>query len=662
MFACAAALCAGVLLGVLHAAQVDRTRLVDGQGYEVAVQLTSAPRPHEAAGRTWWSADGRIAAGADEARVSLSGNGDLAASMGDTLIARMVAGPPFGRGRSASLRVVGTAQVVPAHGPAATARVLMRQVAGNGDAGWLLSGMTLGSDQGLSPVAADDMRASGLTHLTAVSGANCAILLALVHWLGGWLHVPRAPRALAAGVVLGTFVVVVGSQPSVLRASVMAGLTLAAGLVGGRRAAAHVLQVSAVLLLMLDPWLAYSVGFMLSIAATAGLIAVIDRGALAATMAAQVATFPILLAIGGAVGPRTVIANVLAAPLAAVVPVLGLVALAGQWAVGSGGVAAVLGRALCELILRVAAWDGVPELTWLPGHAGVLLACVVTIGVFAIGRRHVVVVAAGLVALVSSTIAFADGWPPRDWWIVACDVGQGDAFVARSGGGVVVVDAGTDPETTDACLDRLGVDRVDLLVLSHFHADHVDGLGGVFTRPVAQVWVSPWREPVEQYEQAQRLLSGVPVSVPAPTAMALVGDMRLTVIWPERVIHAGSVPNNASVSLLLTTPHASAAFLGDIEPEAQQAILRAWPIDVDVAKVPHHGSAQFDPRLPAAASARIALIGVGEDNTFGHPAPEAVSAWQQAGAAVYTTAANGDIAVTRELAVQVRGRREPGLG
>jgi len=144
--------------------------------------------------------------------------------------------------------------------------------------------------------------------------------------------------------------------------------------------------------------------------------------------------------------------------------------------------------------------------------------------------------------------------------------------------------------------------------------------------------------------------------------MALVGDMRLTVIWPERVIHAGSVPNNASVSLLLTTPHASAAFLGDIEPEAQQAILRAWPIDVDVAKVPHHGSAQFDPRLPAAASARIALIGVGEDNTFGHPAPEAVSAWQQAGAAVYTTAANGDIAVTRELAVQVRGRREPGLG
>jgi hypothetical protein len=189
MFACAAALCGGVLLGALHAAQVDRTRLVDGQSYEVAVQLTSAPRPHEAAGRTWWSADGRIAAGADEARVSLSGNGDLAASMGDTLIARMVAGPPFGRGRSASLRVVGTAQVVPAHGPAATARVLMRQVAGNGDAGWLLSGMTLGSDQGLSPVAADDMRASGLTHLTAVSGANCAILLALVHWLGGWLHI-----------------------------------------------------------------------------------------------------------------------------------------------------------------------------------------------------------------------------------------------------------------------------------------------------------------------------------------------------------------------------------------------------------------------------------------------------------------------------------------
>jgi competence protein ComEC len=506
------------------------------------------------------------------------------------------------------------------------------------------------------------MRDAGLTHLTAVSGANCAILLALVHWLGGWLHVPRTARALVSLGVLVAFVVVVGPQPSVLRASVMAGLTLGAGLIGGRRAAAHVLQVSAVVLLLVDPWLAYSVGFMLSIAATAGLIALIDRGPLAATMAAQVATFPILLAIGGAVGPRTVVANVVVAPLAAVVPVLGLMSVVGQWWGGWGALPAMVGRTATSLILRVAGWDALPALTWVPGWAGVLLAILVSAVVFGLARQHLVVVAVALVTVIGSTVRLADGWPPKGWWIVACDVGQGDAFVARSHGAVVVIDAGQEPDRVDACLDRLGVRRVDLLVLTHFHADHVGGLAGVFRRPVGQVWISPCQEPAEQYAQAQRWLGQVPVSVPLPTATATVGDMRLSVVWPERVIHAGSVPNNASVSFLLTTPGPSAAFFGDVEPEAQQAILRGWSVDVDVVKVPHHGSAQFDPRLPSATSPRIALIGVGEDNTFGHPTPEAVVAWQQAGAAVYTTAQNGDIAVTEDLEVQVRGPQSAPLG
>ncbi len=639
----------------MHAAQVERTSLVDGRGYELAVQLSSTPRPHEGLRGIWWSADGQITAGAPRARVTVTGSGELSAVMGDTIVARMVAGPGLGRGRSSSLRVSGEPQVRAAGGPAVTARSVMRSVAGPDDPGWLLSGMTLGSDQGLSQTAADDMRAAGLTHLTAVSGSNCAVLLVLVHWLGGWLGVPRTARAVLAGFVLFVFVVVVGPQPSVLRASVMAALALVATLVGGRRAAAHVLQVSAVLLLLVDPWLAYSVGFMLSIAATAGLIALIDRGPLAATMAAQIATFPILLAIGGAVGPRTVVANVIVAPLAAVVPVLGLLGLVAQWSCGWGPLPAALGRAACALILRIAGWDALPELTWLPGWGGVLLGALVTAVVFAVGRRHLALIAVVLVTTIGSTVRFADGWPPRDWWIVACDVGQGDAFVVRSAGAVVVIDAGQEPDLVDSCLDRLGVRRVDLLALSHFHADHVGGLAGVFRRPVGQVWVSPHPEPAEQYAQAQDWLRQVPVSVPTPTTIADVADMRLSVIWPERIIQSGSVPNNASLSFVLTSPHGRALFLGDVEPEAQQAILRRGNLDVDVVKVPHHGSAQFDDRLPPATSPRIALIAVGETNSFGHPAPEAVAAWQQAGATVFTTAQNGDIAVTDGMAVQVRG-------
>ena len=133
--------------------------------------------------------------------------------------------------------------------------------------------------------------------------------------------------------------------------------------------------------------------------------------------------------------------------------------------------------------------------------------------------------------------------------------------------------------------------------------------------------------------------------------------MQLGVIWPQRVIQEGSVPNNASISFLLAAPEGSVAFLGDVEREAQRAILASADVDADIVKVPHHGSANFDPALPAAVSARLALVGVGADNTFGHPAPEAIAAWQVSGAQVLTTEDNGDIAVRTDGSVVVRGLR-----
>ncbi len=535
----------------------------------------------------------------------------------------------------------------------------MRAVAGNSDAGWLLSGMSLGMDEGLSDPAQQDMRDAGLSHLTAVSGANCAVLLFVVHWLSGWLHVPRYPRVLVAGAVLVGFVVTVGMQPSVLRAAGMAGLAMVAALVGGRRAAAHVLQMSTVLLLIVDPWLAYSVGFMLSIAATAGLIALVERGVLAATVAAQVATFPILLAIGGTAGPRTVLANVLVAPVAVVIPLMGLASAGLHWLAGVGAGVAALGRGLCSLVLEIASWTVLANMSWVPGWGGVALAALIALVILTVGRARIVSITVILIGSVWLASRAADRWPPADWWLVACDVGQGDALVVRSAGHHVVVDTGPDPRRVDACLDRLGVQRIDLLVLTHFHADHVDGLAGVRAgRSIGAVWVSPCTDPEEQSAEASEELAGLTVGTPGPGQTYRVGAATVRVVWPGRIISAGSVPNNASVSFLWESPQGKVAFFGDIEPEAQMAILRSADVSADVVKVPHHGSAQFLPELPGAVRPRIALISVGEDNTFGHPAPSAVAAWQQIGAAVYATSLTGDIAVTDSRTVVVRGLRE----
>lgn len=616
----------------------------------MSVRLVQAPRISHGQWGDSWYAVGIVVAGGPAARVTISGTSSTALGPGDVVTARMRVGEPTQRGQAASLWVSGQASVVPAGGPAVTVRHRMRDVAGDDDQGWLLSGMTLGMDQGLSEQASAAMKYSGLTHLTAVSGANCALLLALVWWLGGWLRLTRWPRALLSGVVLAGFVVVVGPEPSVLRAAAMASLALVAGLVGGRRAAAHLLQVAVVALLLVDPWLAFSVGFMLSIAACGGLILLLERGPLAATVAAQVATLPILLAIGASVGVQSVLANVLVTPLAAVIPVLGLLSLVFAPLAGAG-------RWLCALVLRIADWDVFGPMPWLPGLGGVALGVCVSAAVLLLGRRRIVVTAVLLVGGVSITVRFADNWPPPGWWLVACDVGQGDGFVLRDGDATVVVDTGPDPHQMDQCLDRLGVDSISLLVLTHFHADHVGGLDGVLHgRAVGQVWVSPCHDPPDTYEQALPELVGLPVAVPTPGTSAQVGQLHLSVIWPQRIIESGSVPNNASVSFYLSGPHGTVAFLGDVEEEAQASILNTgFPLHADVVKVPHHGSSGFDPGLPAAVSPRIALIGVGE-NTFGHPTPEAISAWQAVGSAVYTTQDNGDVALT-DSGVVVRGRR-----
>lgn len=651
----------GMGLAAIQAAAIRDSGLVEGRNYDVAVKLISATRTHDGTTGPWWTAKASVVGGAKPSTVSVSGRGVLHAGIGDRLTASVTVAAARSPGEAAQLRVRGQPDVDAASGPSASVRERMRELAGDTDAGWLLSGMSLGMDEGLSESAQHDMRVSGLSHLTAVSGANCAVLLVIVHWIGGWLRLRRIPRALCAGAVLSGFVVTVGLQPSVLRAAVMAGLALVAGLVGGRRAAAHVLQMSVILLLLVDPWLAYSVGFMLSIAATAGLIALLERGPLAATVAAQVATFPILIAVGGSVGVRTVVSNVVVAPLAALIPLVGLASVLVDWLTGLGAPIAAAGRGLCALVLRVAHWDVLPNLSWLPGWPGVMVAAMVALTVLGLGRRRLVVVTAVAVGAVSMGARFADAWPPPDWWLVACDVGQGDGFVVRSQGRVVVVDTGPEPVTMDQCLDRLGVQAVDLLVITHFHADHVGGLEGVVAdRPVGQVWVSPCHDPSEQFAQAQVELAHQLVVTPVPGQHLQVGDMTLNVVWPQRVIAAGSVPNNASVSFMLTAPQGRVAFLGDIEPEAQTAILAGADLSADIVKVPHHGSAQFVPQLPGAVHPQIALIGVGEDNTFGHPTPEAIGAWQQVGATVFTTELNGDIAVTAGRSVVVRGvSRQP---
>jgi competence protein ComEC len=555
------------------------------------------------------------------------------------------------------------------------------------DARGLLPGLVIGDTSRTPEDLTAAMRATGMTHLTAVSGSNVAVVVGMVLGICAVLGLPRRLRPVLAALALAGFVVLARPDPSVVRAAAMGAIGLL-GLSRSRRSAGPpVLAGAIVVVLVLDPWLARSYGFALSTLATLGLLlftrpwgeAVAAHlptrlaplgPALAVPVAAQVATAPVIVLLQGSVSVVGVLANLLAAPMVPPATVAGVVAalVSVAWARGAELVAWV-GVVPTEAIAWVAhVFADVPGGTvpWPDGAPGALLLAALLVLLVVAGRALVSVVGAhpvltlAAVALASASLVptRVATWPPDGWRVVACDVGQGDAVVLRSGPGRgVLVDTGPDPPLVDGCLDRLGVTALDAVVLTHFHADHVDGLvGAVRGREVRQVLVSPVAEPAYGAEEVARVAAaaGVPVVVLRAGDRLRLGDVDAVVWSPWHRIAAGSVPNNASVVLAARVGDVDALLLGDVEREAAHDLLLRLRRDpgmavaaagFEVVKTPHHGSSNLDDDLMAAVAAPVGLVSVGADNDYGHPAPRHLELLRRLGYAVYRTDQQGDVAV-----------------
>jgi competence protein ComEC len=235
---------------------------------------------------------------------------------------------------------------------------------------------------------------------------------------------------------------------------------------------------------------------------------------------------------------------------------------------------------------------------------------------------------------------------------VVCDVGQGDAIVLPLGAGrAVVVDTGPEPGAVDRCLRDLGVGQVPLLVISHFHADHVGGVTGVFrARRVAEVVTTGLAEPAEGRAKVltAAALAGVPVAVPDAGWTWADGPVRLTMLGPvHRIGGTGSDVNNNSVVLIASVAGYRLILTGDAQVEEQSDLLAALGdggLHADVLKVAHHGSAYQDVDFLDAVHPVLALVSVGVGNPYGHPNPAVLARLRRNGARVLRTDLDGDLA------------------
>ncbi|MDO5065827.1 MAG: ComEC/Rec2 family competence protein [Propionibacteriaceae bacterium] len=561
------------------------------------------------------------------------------------------------------------------------------------DQAGLVPSLVLGDRSAVTAEVQDQFRATSLTHLMAVSGANLTLLLgvliAAARWLGvrGW-----GIRGIAAAGVVA-FVFVCRAEPSVLRAAVMGLVVLpAVGMGSGNRSLRN-LSLAVLVLTALDPWLSRSWGFALSVSACVGIVLLGQQvsealarwlprwaaDAVAIPLAAQVATLPLTAELSGRVSLSGVMANVIAGPFVGPATVLGLAAaMLCWWPAAASGVAMLAGIAVQPILTVARTMSGLPTgtLPWPQGAAGALASLLlVFLSVWLVPRLLAHAGVALLMAGVLIVVNLLPRLPPGPWQVVFCDVGQGDATVLRAGADTaVLVDAGPEPRPVLACLDELGVRRVPLVVLTHYHQDHIGGVGEVLARfhPDFLV-VSPLPSPPEAAAAVAELAkaSGTELVTAQPGLSHRIGELSWTVVsaWrPSRVEASDDTEsvteNDASVVSLARTAGLGVLLPGDVELDGQAKALQAFGslgIDprVEVYKLPHHGAAKQNPTLLQATEAAVAVVSAGKGNGYGHPAQRTLRAAQEAGMSIARTDTQGMILVAAaEDGVQVthRGR------
>jgi len=565
----------------------------------------------------------------------------------------------------------------------------------------LARGFVIGEDEGIDAKTKEDFRRAGLSHLLAVSGQNVTLLALLAMPLMAALGIPLRERLVWILALIAVYVPLAGAGPSIQRAGVMGAVGVVATLAGRRASRLYALLLALGVTLAVDPGVAADIGWQLSFAAVTGifLLAAPLRRSIAArigsrgwrralaegaavTIAATLATAPLIAFHFETLSTTTLVANLLALPAVAPAMWLGMMSAAAAQVPGLPfEVLNWLDALLLGYIAQVAAWCGRPG--WAEvrvrlsgaGLAGAYLA--LGVAVFAASRwrrrrrlagarlRHAgpgtrvgragrwqprqvvavaLAVATGLAALFIPRAGPAAAGPASGLRVEMLDVGQGDAILLQPAAApALLVDGGPPGDDLLGKLEAAGVERLGAVVVTHDESDHAGGVEELLGHlPVTRlVYARAGRHLLEEARSA-----GAEPAQAAAGSELCSGDLRLQVLWPPPELLAepvpGSDPNQLALVLLARWRDFTMLLTADAEAEAV-------PIDpgpVDVLKVAHHGSddaglgALLDRTRP-----RLAVISVGADNSYGHPTAGTLATLAAHGVRTLRTDRDGTVSI-----------------
>ncbi|MBM3310502.1 MAG: DNA internalization-related competence protein ComEC/Rec2, partial [Candidatus Aminicenantes bacterium] len=536
--------------------------------------------------------------------------------------------------------------------------------------GAVLEALLLGERGRLDADTTRALQQTGLFHLFAISGAHIGIISFLVFALLRAVRLSARASYLSVLVLLLVYALLVEGRSSVVRAVIMAAAFILGKLLWKDAPILNTLGLSALLILLLNPFQLFDLGFQLTFAATLGIILFFPRlkkalprlplkvaDMFGLSLAAQAAVLPLVARSFNRVIFSGLFLNLIGIPLVGLVMAAGYVFL--PLSLAAPFIARPAAAALTFLVKLFMAsahlMDGLPFLSYrIPTPSGAvvaayfagLLALLLPSGLRAWRRAGAAVGFAAF--LVLATYPFPSA--VRDLTVTFIDVGHGDAVLVEfPGRAKMLVDGGGIPfgsfdvgeNVVSPFLWDKGVKRLDLVVLTHPHPDHLFGLASVASNfRVGRFWETAAPPASGPYDRLKRALRNVPAKRVARGEKAFFGGVSVDVLSPPAPPPDGAPADN-DLSMVIRLSHGQTSVLlpADIETAAESEILAAGlEVGAQVLKSPHHGS---DSSSSAAFLARVKpdhiVVSVGRGNASNLPHPDVLERYRSLGAAVFRT-------------------------